>query len=59
MELTQKQKLSLRLEQVLSEAGLHEIRVYVTPEKAIEFWIVKTESVEGLQKGDIISKDTR
>ena len=48
--MTQEEKLALRLKQVLSEAGLHEIRVYVTPEKVIEFWVVKSEKPEGLAK---------
>ena len=47
MTLTQEQKLALRLKQVLSEAGLHEIRVYVTPEKEVAFWVVRTEKPEG------------
>lgn len=55
-ELTQEQKLALRLKQVLSEAGLHEIRVYVTPEKVIEFWVVKTEPVEGVVKNTNVDK---
>ena len=55
-ELTQEQKLALRLKQVLSEAGLHEIRVYVTPEKVIEFWIVETKSVEGVVKNTNVDK---
>lgn len=45
--MTQEEKLSLRLRQILSEAGLHEIRIYVTPDKVVQFWIVKTEKVEG------------
>lgn len=49
-ELTQEQKLALRLKQLLSESGLHEIKVYVTPEKVIEFWIVRTEKPEGMLK---------
>ena len=47
-ELTQADKLSLRLNQVLKEGGLHQIMVYVTPEKEISFWIVKSEKVEGV-----------
>lgn len=50
MELTQEQKLALRLKQLISEAGLHEITVYITPEKEIQFWVVKSEKVEGLTK---------
>ena len=49
-ELTQEEKLSLRLKQVLSEAGFHEIRVYVTAEKEIEFWVVDSKKIEGLTK---------
>ena len=48
--MTQEEKLSLRLKQLLSETGLHEIRVYVTPEKVIEFWVVETKQVEGVVK---------
>ena len=48
--LTQEQKLALRLKQIIQEAGLHEIKVYVTPEKVIEFWVVETKEVEGLPK---------
>lgn len=47
MELTQEQKLALRLKQVLSEAGLHEIRVYVTPAKEVVWWVVRTDLPEG------------
>lgn len=50
MELTQEEKLALRLKQALSEPGLHEIRVYVTPDKEIQFWVVKSEKVEGFAK---------
>lgn len=52
--MTQEEKLALRLKQVLSETGLHKILVYVTPEKTIAFWVVKTEPVEGAVK---IAKD--
>jgi hypothetical protein len=45
--MNQKEKLSLRLHQVLAEPGLHEIRVYVTPEKEIVFWVVETQKPEG------------
>ena len=48
--MTQEEKFALRLKQVLSEPGLHEIQVYVTPEKTIAFWVVKTEPVEGVVK---------
>jgi hypothetical protein len=48
MSLTQEDKLSLRLRQVLSESGLHEIRVYVTPDKVVQFWVVNNGKVEGL-----------
>lgn len=48
--MEQREKLSLRLEQVLAEPGLHEIRVYVTPEKEIVFWVVETKKVEGEAK---------
>lgn len=51
-ELTQEQKLALRLKQVLSEAGFHEIRVYVTPEKEIEFWVIDSKKVEGVVKSE-------
>jgi hypothetical protein len=47
-ELTQNEKLSLRLNQVLKEGGLHQIMVYVTPDKQISFWIVNNGKVEGL-----------
>lgn len=46
-ELTQEQKLALRLKQVLSEAGLHEIRVYVTPQLEVVWWVVRTDLPEG------------
>jgi hypothetical protein len=52
MSLTQEDKLSLRLRQVLSESGLHEIRVYVTPDKVVQFWIVNNGKVEGLPQED-------
>jgi hypothetical protein len=47
-ELSQNEKLSLRLNQVLKEGGLHQIMVYVTPDKQISFWIVNNGKVEGL-----------
>jgi hypothetical protein len=50
--LSQEEKLSLRLRQVLSESGLHEIRVYVTPDKVVQFWIVNNGKVEGLPQED-------
>mgnify|MGYP006349100941 FL=1 len=48
--MSQEEKLALRLKQILSETGLHEIVVYVTPEKEIAFWIVETKPVEGVVK---------
>ena len=48
--MTQEEKLAARLKQLLSETGLHEIIVYVTPEKTIAFWIVETKKVEGVPK---------
>ena len=48
--MTQDEKFTVRLKQVLSEAGLHEIVVYVTPEKTIGFWVVKQDKTEGEQK---------
>ncbi len=51
--MTQAEKLALRLKQILSETGLHEIRVYVTPEKEIAFWVVETKPVEGLPKNSV------
>lgn len=55
--MTQEEKLSLRLRQILSEEGLHEIRIYVTPDKVIQFWIVRTEKAEGeaVQRTDVLS----
>lgn len=50
--MTQEEKLALRLKQILSESGLHEIRVYVTPEKEIAFWVVETQPVEGVVKSE-------
>ncbi len=55
-ELTQTEKLALRLKQILSETGLHEIRVYVTPEKEIAFWVVETKKVEGAFDGAVCQK---
>ena len=48
--MSQEEKFVLRLKQILSETGLHEIVVYVTPEKEIAFWIVETKPVEGVVK---------
>lgn len=45
--MTQEEKLTARLKQVISEAGLHEIVIYVTPDKVVQFWIVETKPVEG------------
>lgn len=45
--MTQEEKLAARLKQILSEAGLHEIRIYVTPDKVVQFWVVDTRKVEG------------
>lgn len=49
-ELTQEEKLSLRLKQVSEEPGLHVIQYYVTPDLKIEWWIVDVKKVEGLKK---------
>lgn len=46
-ELTQEQKLALRLKSLIETSGLHEIQIYVTPEKVVQFWVVKTDRVEG------------
>jgi len=48
--MTNEEKFALRLKQLLSETGLHEIRVYITHEKEIAFWVVETKQVEGLTK---------
>lgn len=48
--MNQEEKLALRLKQILAETGLHEIVVYVTPEKEIAFWVVETKKVEGETK---------
>ena len=49
--MTNDEKLLLRIKQT---AGLHEITVYVTPEKKIAFWVIeKTGKPEG-EKGDKI-----
>lgn len=48
--MEQEQKLALRLKQVLEMPGLHEIVVYVTPDKKIQFWVVDTKPVEGVVK---------
>lgn len=48
--MTQEEKLLARLKQVIAEAGLHEIVVYVTPEKTVSFWIVDKGKLEGEQK---------
>lgn len=48
--MTQEEKFALRLKQVLSEPGLHEIQVYVTQEGKYEFWVVRTIPVEGVVK---------
>lgn len=45
--MTQEEKLAARLKQVIAEAGLHEIVIYVTPDKVIQFWVVNTKPVEG------------
>lgn len=52
-ELTQEEKLALRLKQALSESGLHEIRVFVTSDKQISFWVVETKKVEGEKPPEI------
>jgi hypothetical protein len=44
---TQEEKLAARLVQILSEAGLHEIVVYVNVDKQICFWVVDTKKVDG------------
>ena len=46
-ELTQEQKFALRLKQIISEPGLHELMFYVSPEGKIFWWLVKTNKVEG------------
>jgi hypothetical protein len=51
--MTQEEKLALRLKQILSEPGLHEIKVFITAEKTVSFWIVKTEKVEGEIKSSV------
>jgi len=50
MELTQKQKLALRLEDLLKTPGLHVIEVYVTPELVWQCWFVDSRKAEGLPK---------
>jgi L-rhamnose mutarotase len=45
--MTQEEKLSARLKQVLSETGLHEIKVYINAEKEVVFWVVETKKAEG------------
>lgn len=53
-EMTQAEKLASRLKQVLSEAGLHEITVFVSADKTVSFWVVSTKKVEGEQKSAIM-----
>jgi len=48
--MTQEEKLTARLAQILSEPGLHKIEVFVTADKVIYFWIVETKKVEGEPK---------
>lgn len=48
--MTQEEKLAARLKQVLSEPGLHEIKVFITADKTISFWIVTSSQVEGETK---------
>jgi hypothetical protein len=48
--MNQAEKLAARLKKLLEETGLHEIKVYVSPEKEIVFWIVETKKTEGLPK---------
>lgn len=45
--MTQEEKLSARLKQVLSEPGLHEIKIFVNSENVIYFWVVEKKEVEG------------
>ena len=49
-DLTQEQKLALRLKDLLKTPGLHKIEVYVTPELVWECWFVETKKPEGLPK---------
>lgn len=49
--MTQEEKLLARLKTL--DPGLHEIKVYLTPEGKIGFWIVvKSEKVEGVVKSE-------
>ena len=52
--MNQEEKFALRLKQILAETGLHEIVVYVTPEKEIAFWVVETKKVEGVTSANQI-----
>jgi len=49
-ELTQEEKFAMRLKQISEKPGLYTIQFYVTPEKVIEFWLVKSEEVEGVKE---------
>lgn len=56
LEMTQEQKFAARLKQLLSESGLHEIIVFVSADRTISFWVVKSDKVEG-EKRDTITKN--
>lgn len=45
--MTQTEKLAARLQQILDTPGLHEITVYVAPDKTVQFWVVKDYKPEG------------
>ena len=50
--MTQEEKFTARLYQVLSEPGLHEIMVFINADKTVTFWVVTSRKVEGEEKRD-------
>lgn len=54
--MTQEEKLAARLKKILSEPGLHEIKVFVNAEKVIYFWIVEKKEVEG-DPNNVVTKN--